>query len=131
MRRALMVSTWAAAAVVLVASVSAAAEPIVGTEGPDRLAGGNGPDLIQGLGGDDRLNGNHGPDVADGGPGNDVIWTGKGGPGDEAYGGPGNDRLNNWSSGSAPGLLDGGDGRDVCIGDKHDTFVSCEVIRFD
>ena len=87
-------------------------ERIIGTRHDDTLRGGRGPDIIKGLGGDD------------------VIWTGKGGPGDKAYGGTGNDRLHNWASGNSPGLLNGGPGRDKCVGDFHDTFRNCEVIRY-
>jgi Ca2+-binding RTX toxin-like protein len=110
-----------AVALLLVPTAAQALDP------PD----GNGPSVIMGTMGDDQgLYGGRGPDVIYGLAGDDHIWTGKGGPGDEVYGGPGDDRVNNWDSGSSPGLLVGGPGRDVCTGDPHDTFRGCEVVRY-
>jgi Ca2+-binding RTX toxin-like protein len=86
--------------------------------------------LIRALAGDDVVHAGTGPDIVRGGPGNDRLWTGKGGPGDQVFGGPGNDRIHNWGSGESPGLLVGGPGHDVCVGDPHDTFRGCEVIKF-
>lgn len=133
-------------AVVLTASLAAAADPIVGTLGDDHLRGGNGPDTVLGLAGDDRLAGNNGPDtvkggrgddivsggkgpdIVKGGRGDDIVWTGKSGPGDKGYGGRGDDVVNNFGSGESPGLLNGGPGHDKCRGNAHDTYVGCEII---
>ena len=111
---------------IAVISVGCLVDRAVGLQPPD----GNGPSVIFGTEGDDVLRGGRGPDVVFGLGGDDTIWTGKGGPGDEVYGGSGDDRLNNWGSGAAPGLLKGGAGFDRCTGDPHDTFVGCEVVAF-
>src|SRR6266508_3443411 len=93
------------------------------------LLGMNGSQIICGRGGADRINGGKGSDIIYGGLGDDVLTTGKGGATEAAYGGPGNDVLKDFASGQSPGLLVGGPGRDRCIGDKHDTFRRCEVIK--
>jgi Ca2+-binding RTX toxin-like protein len=102
---------------------------ITGTAQGDVIAGMNGPQIIHGWGGDDRINGGKGPDVLYGGPGDDRMTTGKGGATEAAYGGRGNDVLKDFASGQSPGKLVGGPGRDRCIGDKHDTFRGCEVVK--
>ncbi|HYU94531.1 MAG TPA: hypothetical protein VEN95_13795 [Actinomycetota bacterium] len=118
-------------AVLLAGSVAQASNPTVvtGTTRGDRILGMNGPQTIYGRGGADRINGGKGPDIIYGGLGDDVLTTGKGGATEAAYGGPGNDVLKDFASGQSPGLLVGGPGRDRCIGDKHDTFRRCEVIK--
>jgi len=102
-----------------------------GTPHRDVIRTGNGGwQITYGLGGNDSLHGGRGTDLIHGGRGNDRVWTGSGGAKEAAWGGRGNDRINDWASGESPGYLNGGPGHDVCIGDKHDTFISCEVIRW-
>lgn len=109
----------------------AQARTIVGTEHHDVIHTGNGGLTITwGLGGNDHLGGGRGTDIMHGGRGDDRIWTGSGGAKEAAFGGRGNDRLNDWRSGESPGYLNGGSGHDVCVGDKHDTFVRCERVVF-
>lgn len=102
---------------------------VTGTPKGDRIRGMNGAQIIYGRGGDDRINGGRGPDVLYGGLGDDRLTTGKGGATEAAYGGWGNDLLKDYASGQSAGLLVGGPGRDRCIGDKHDTFRGCEVVK--
>jgi Ca2+-binding RTX toxin-like protein len=131
--RTFLLAFFVIAAVVGIA-LSAHAAPgctvINGTSGDDVIYAGNGGHTcIYALAGDDIVHGENGNDVVYGGAGADVIWTGKAGPGDEAYGGPGNDRLHNFGSGQAPGLMDGGPGWDICVGNESDTYISCEVVK--
>lgn len=78
---------------------------LLGTAGPDVLAGQNAKDCVVGYGGNDILSGGNGSDVILGGPGNDTL-----------YGDNGND------------YIDGGPGFDTCYGGSGtDTFVNCEV----
>ncbi|MGH2658797.1 MAG: hypothetical protein ACRDHS_03825 [Actinomycetota bacterium] len=117
---------------VLLGGLAAHAESpteVRGTPERDRITGMNGAQIIYGRGGDDIINGGKGPDVIYGGLGNDRLTTGKGGATEAAYGGRGNDLLKDYASGQSPGLLVGGPGRDICIGDKHDTFRGCEVVK--
>jgi Ca2+-binding RTX toxin-like protein len=107
----------------------AASTGVTGTAQGDVISGMNGAQIIHGRGGDDRINGGKGPDVLYGGPGDDRLTTGKGGATEAAYGGRGNDVLKDFASGQSPGKLVGGSGRDRCIGDKHDTFRGCEVVK--
>jgi Ca2+-binding RTX toxin-like protein len=118
-------------AVLLAGSVAQASSPTVvtGTTKGDHIGGMNGAQIIYGRGGADRINGGEGPDTLYGGLGDDLLTTGKGGATEAAYGGRGNDVLKDFASGQSLGLLAGGPGRDQCIGDKHDTFRSCEVIK--
>jgi RTX calcium-binding nonapeptide repeat (4 copies) len=111
--------------------VAEASNPTVvtGTSQGDQIQGMNGPQIIYGRGGDDQINGGKGPDIVYGGVGDDVLTTGKGGATEAAYGGLGDDVLKDFASGQSPGFLKGGPGRDLCIGDKLDTFLSCEVIK--
>lgn len=100
-----------------------------GTPQRDVIHTGNGGlQVTYGLGGNDHLGGGRGTDIMYGGSGDDGIWTGAGGAKEAAYGGRGNDRINDWRSGESPGYLNGGPGHDVCVGDKHDTFISCERV---
>jgi hypothetical protein len=108
---------------------ASSATVVTGTTQGDVIAGMNGPQVIYGRGGDDRINGGKGPDILHGGIGDDRLTTGKGGATEAAYGGLGNDLLKDFASGQSPGLLVGGRGRDRCVGDKHDTFRGCEVVR--
>lgn len=102
---------------------------VKGTADDDVIAGMTGPQIIYGRRGDDRINGGKGPDVIYGGRGDDRLTTGKGGATEAAYGGPGNDVLKDYASGQSGGLLRGQRGHDVCIGDKHDIFLGCEVVK--
>ena len=102
---------------------------VVGTSQDDVITGMVGPQIIRGRGGDDRINGGKGPDVLYGGRGDDDLTTGKGGATEAAYGGQGDDVLKDFASGQSPGLLVGGSGHDLCVGDKHDTFRGCEVVK--
>ena len=77
--------------------------PIMGTNGPDKLIGTPGKDIIYGLGGDDLILGGHGDDILCGGGGYDEI-----------LGGAGNDRI---SGGEGNDLLYGGSGIDQIVGD--------------
>ncbi len=116
---------------VVAGPVAEASNPTVvtGTTQDDQIQGLNGPQIIYGLAGADRISGGKGPDIIYGGVGDDDLTTGKGGATESAYGGQGNDVLKDFASGQSLGLLVGGPGRDRCIGDKHDTFRSCEVIE--
>jgi len=111
--------------------VAEASNPTVvtGTSQGDQIQGMNGPQIIYGRGGDDQINGGKGPDIVYGGLGDDVLTTGKGGATEAAYGGRGDDVLKDFASGQSPGLLVGGPGHDLCIGDKLDAFRGCEVIK--
>lgn len=128
-----LIAVTAAAVLLLVGITSAAAAHtsiVRGTSHADRIHTYNGSQTIYGLGGNDVLRGGRGIDVIYGGRGDDKVWTGSGGAPERAYGGPGNDLINDFKSGESRGYLNGGPGHDVCVGDKHDTFVSCEVIEW-
>jgi Ca2+-binding RTX toxin-like protein len=118
-------------AALLAGSVAEAsnATVVTGTTRGDRIEGMNGPQIIYGRGGADRINGGKGPDIIYGVQVDDILTTGKGGASEAAYGGRGNDVLKDFASGQSLGTLVGGPGRDLCIGDKHDTFRGCEVIK--
>ena len=68
---------WASVSLAL-SGATAAAIPVRGTEGRDRLIGSPFGDTIEGLGGDDDLRGLGGPDLIDGGAGRDLIRGGDG-----------------------------------------------------
>ncbi len=82
-----------------------------GTDGPDRIGGGNDNDTVRGNGGNDVIQGNSGDDNVLGGDGNDIV-TDLGGD-DTLKGGPGNDALD---GGIGLDLLLGGDGNDLMVG---------------
>src|SRR6266508_2174926 len=111
-RRSLALFVTAGAIVVMAARPALATNytAVHGTSGDDRIVAGPQPQEIHGNGGDDLLAGGKSPDI---------LW-----------GGSGNDRLHNSDSGQVGQLLDGGPGFDICTGDKHDTFISCEVVKF-
>jgi Ca2+-binding RTX toxin-like protein len=80
---------------------------IVGTEGPNRLAGTPAADVIAALGGNDKVSGLAGNDTICGGAGNDTL---KGGQGmDTLLGQKGKDTL---KGGQGKDMLKGGPGRD-------------------
>ena len=91
---------------------------ILGTEGNDRLNGGDSQDEIHGLGGNDRINSGAGDDVIDGGDGRDTIRAGDGD--DVVDGGSGRDNI---AGGEGADTIDGGDGNDVIRGDAGDDKI--------
>ncbi len=81
-----------------------------GTDGVDRIFGGNDNDTFWGGLGNDRIEGNGGDDVALGGFGNDIITDLDGA--DVPKGGPGND------------AIDGGPGDDISMGNEGVDFIN-------
>jgi Ca2+-binding RTX toxin-like protein len=126
---ALIISAGAIVAMLPRPALATNYTPVYGTRGDDRIIAGPQPQEILGKGGDDFLVGGKSPDLIRGGPGDDRIWSGLGGTPDQAFGGPGDDRLHNVDSGQAGQIVDGGPGFDICSGDKHDTFIGCEVVK--
>jgi Tol biopolymer transport system component len=99
---------------------------IVGTSGPDYLAGGGWDDTILGLGGNDTLLGGAGDDRIYGGAGNDVITGGAGA--DTIFGGPGSDTI--YAADGERDVIDCGDGRDRVVADSFDKVnKNCEVVQ--
>ncbi len=86
-----------------------------GTNGSDRVFGGNDNDTFWGGGGRDFIEGNGGDDVSLGGDGNDIITDLSGA--DVLKGGPGNDALD---GGIGDDLFMGGDGKDFINGGAND-----------
>ena len=86
-----------------------------GTDGADRIRGGNDNDTFWGAKGDDVIEGNNGDDVALGGEGNDIITDSNGA--DVLKGGPGNDAID---SGPGDDITMGGDGKDFINGGAND-----------
>lgn len=84
-------------------------ETHVGTEGHDRISGGNDDDIIYGDGGDDVLKGQKGDDFLCGGAGDDTLW-----------GNNGNDLL---KGGEGSDWMKGGNGNDTFILDVLDGHV--------
>ncbi len=80
-----------------------------GTDGNDRINGGNDNDTFWGGKGNDRIEGNGGDDVALGGEGNDIITDLDGA--DVPKGGPGND------------AIDAGPGDDIPMGNEGNDFI--------
>lgn len=112
---------------------AAALRIINGTDGDDRLEGGEGADRINGRGGNDRVEGDDGDDVLSGGIGNDRLEGDDGA--DRLDGGDGTDRIR---GGDDNDVLSGGAGRDTFVfdaeGDGRDRvtdFASADMIRFD
>ncbi|HBC73111.1 MAG: type I secretion target repeat-containing protein, nonfunctional [Candidatus Amesbacteria bacterium GW2011_GWB1_47_19] len=115
-------------------------EPVFGTEGRDRLHGGNGSQLIVSFGGNDvisggnrgdciltgpgndTVHGGNGPDAVEAGDGNDRIITGNGN--DTIYAGPGNDQVDSGNghdtvyAGPGDDTLKGGNGNDLLDGQE-------------
>jgi Ca2+-binding RTX toxin-like protein len=86
-----------------------------GTDGADRVNGGNDNDTFWGGNGNDRIEGNGGDDVALGGNGSDILTDLDGA--DVTKGGPGNDAID---SGPGDDISMGGDGQDVMNGGAND-----------
>ncbi|MGB3509540.1 MAG: multicopper oxidase domain-containing protein [Microcoleaceae cyanobacterium] len=117
-----------------------AVENRAGTDGDDKIQGGNDGDFMFGYQGDDTINGFDGADTVLGGPGNDLIRGNdgndsiRGNPGfDIIIGGDGNDTIN---GGNGRDRINGGPGNDRLIGgaskDKfifntNDPFVADEL----
>jgi Ca2+-binding RTX toxin-like protein len=81
-----------------------------GTDGVDKVYGGNDNDTFWGGKGNDRIEGNGGDDVALGGEGDDIITDLDGA--DTPKGGPGND------------AIDGGPGDDIPMGNEGQDFMN-------
>jgi hypothetical protein len=97
---------------------------LVGTNGPDYLAGGGGDDRIYGMGGADTILGGAGDDYLSGGDGNDVIT---GGPGsDTILGGAGSDTI--YAADGERDYIDCGPGNDRAYVDALDVVKNCEVV---
>jgi len=86
-----------------------------GTDGVDKMFGGNDNDTFWGGKGNDIIEGNGGDDVALGGEGNDIITDLSGA--DVLKGGPGNDAID---GGIGNDILAGGDGSDFINGGAND-----------
>ncbi|HEV7654507.1 MAG TPA: peroxidase family protein [Mycobacteriales bacterium] len=86
-----------------------------GTDGVDRVWGGNDNDTFWGGDGNDIIEGNGGDDVALGGDGNDIVTDLSGA--DVEKGGPGNDALD---GGIGDDIFMGGDGKDFINGGAND-----------
>jgi len=95
---------------------------VYGTQGSDRIEGGNQGQIILGLEGDDVLIGGNGKDCLVGGPGNDQLWGNNGK--DSIDGGDGDDIL---IGGNGKDQLVGGAGADVCYGGNGSDDVECEA----
>ncbi|NUR05510.1 MAG: heme peroxidase [Nocardioidaceae bacterium] len=86
-----------------------------GTDGADKVVGGNDNDTVWGDGGDDVVDGYFGDDVVLGGAGDDRV-TDAGGA-DVLRGGPGDDALD---AGIGDDIVQGGDGKDLIDGGQND-----------
>jgi Ca2+-binding RTX toxin-like protein len=86
-----------------------------GTDGVDRVYGGNDNDTLWGDNGNDVLEGSNGDDVVLGGNGNDIMTDQDGA--DVMKGGPGNDAID---AGPGNDLVTGGDGSDFINGGAND-----------
>jgi Ca2+-binding RTX toxin-like protein len=99
---------------------------IVGTNGPNYLAGGAFDDVIVGNGGNDTIKGGAGNDRLLGGPGDDVI---DGGPGSDTIdGGPGSDTI--FAADGAKDVVDCGPGQDRVVADPDDVLKNCESVTY-
>jgi len=113
--------------------------PIIGSEGDDRIQGGNGSNLIIGLAGNDIIHGGTGDNIIIGGPGDDQLYGGggnniiiAGGQGtNQIYGGKGNNILiaglgnTLMVAGHGNDKLYGGAGNDVLIGGAGADYFAC------
>lgn len=116
-------------------------DPFVGTSGPDLMIGdercndmrgGNGGDRLEGRANEDWEYGEQGADIIEGDGGPDVLIAGcqralcDPGLYNNLYGRAGNDRLAARND-HGTDYLNGGDGWDICTGNRYDTYVNCEV----
>jgi hypothetical protein len=113
--------------------------PIIGSEGDDRIQGGNGSNLIIGLAGNDIIHGGTGDNIIIGGLGDNQLYGGGGNniiiAGGQAtnqiYGGKGNNILIAGSgntlmvAGHGNDKLYGGAGSDVLIGGAGADYFAC------
>jgi len=115
MRRAILLLTVMAAALVLGSGVAWAVNKI-GTDGPDTLRGTNGADNLVGLGGNDKLFALAGKDNLLGGEGKDILLGGTprhpSGGDKSLAGGSGND------------IVAGGKGSDNLLGEAGNDFLA-------
>src|SRR5437879_2347302 len=84
--------------------------PIIGSEGDDRIQGGNGSNLIIGLAGNDIIHGGTGDSIIIGGPGDDQL-----------YGGGGNNIL--IAGGQGTNQIYGGKGNNILIAGSGNTLL--------
>jgi Ca2+-binding RTX toxin-like protein len=94
---------------------------LVGTAGNEELRGGPGNDVLRGQGGQDLAFGGAGDDEVHGGAGNDVLVDHRGT--NQLFGNAGADRLD--ARGGRADLLNGGPGKDRCVGDRNDRKRRC------
>jgi Ca2+-binding RTX toxin-like protein len=108
---------------------------ITGTNGDDFIVGSDqrdvicalaGGDFVDAQGGRDDIHGNEGNDVIFGRAGNDAM-TGNLGR-DQLFGGPGRDQLLAHEDDQGGDFVDGGENTDVCVIDRGDTAVNCEIL---
>ena len=118
---------------------AATCRPIIGSEGDDRIQGGNGSNLIIGLAGNDIIHGGTGDSIIIGGPGDNQLYGGggnniiiAGGQGtNQIYGGKGNNILIAGSgntllvAGHGNDKLYGGAGNDVLVGGAGADYFAC------
>jgi hypothetical protein len=109
--------------------------PTIGTAGNDRIEAGRGNNIVRAGAGNDVVSGGRGNDVILGGAGDDRLGGGRGndrlvggGGRNRLFGGAGNDVID-VRNGRGGDLANGGIGFDVCLGDRGDRFISCEIIR--
>jgi Ca2+-binding RTX toxin-like protein len=99
---------------------------LVGSDQRDVLCGLAGDDFVDGQGGNDDLHGQEDNDALFGRAGNDRMIGNLGR--DLLVGGPGRDQLLAHTDDQGGDFVDGGDDRDVCIIDRGDTAVNCEIL---
>jgi Ca2+-binding RTX toxin-like protein len=97
------------------------ADRLVGTSRSEEIRGGPGNDVIRARGGNDAVFGGAGRDVLRGGAGSDELVDHQGA--NRLFGNAGADRLDGRRGGAD--LLNGGPGRDRCLGNKNDTRRRC------
>ncbi|MGA7396091.1 MAG: hypothetical protein WBW62_01450 [Solirubrobacterales bacterium] len=98
---------------------------VIGSIGPDPIAGGRGNDSICGRDGRDRIKGHGGRDHLFGQKGRDFVNGGSGR--DLLEGGPGRDRI--IARDRSRDLVNCGYGNDVAIVDQRDRVANCETVH--
>jgi RTX calcium-binding nonapeptide repeat (4 copies) len=139
MRRALLLITLLAAAIVAWPATALASAPhctivasphravVRGTQHADVICALRGTHTIEALGGNDVIYAGAGSDVILAGDGNDIVYAGAGD--DRVWGGPGDDQLaggagvDTLNGGSGADTLNGGDGADVLQGGLGADFL--------
>lgn len=99
---------------------------IVGSDQRDIICARAGRDFVDGQGGNDDLYGQKDNDVLFGRAGNDRMIGNQGR--DQLRGGPGRDQLLSHEDDQGGDFVDGGPDRDVCIVDRGDTAINCEIL---